>query len=238
MYENGPATAAESLLAWWALAGVDHAVSEVPVNWLRPVVTPSAARSAPEAIREAPLPDTLDRFHAWLASDKTLHEARWSSHRVLPAGPQNAPVMIICDLPDAGDAEAGALLSGDAGLLFDAMLAAIGLTRQDIYLASLSITRAPGGMLHDQDMEILGTRMRHQIALASPQRILLLGDKTNRALLTAGLPPRANGLLSVNHPGGIVPAIASRHPRSLLRFPEEKANCWRALQYLIEDLPS
>jgi len=177
-------------------------------------------------------------LHAWLATEKTLHEGGWGNQRILPSGIQNAAVMVICDMPDPADGESGALLSGDAGLLFDAMLAAIGMTRQNIYLASLSLTRAPGGMLHDQDMQLLATRMRHQIALAAPRRILLLGDKTNRALLAAGLPVRPSGLQSVNHPGGTVLAIASRHPRSLLRFPEEKANSWRALQYLIEDLPS
>jgi len=239
MYENGPAAAVESLMAWWALAGVDHAVSEMPVNWLRPVVAPAALRQSPSpAQQEISLPDTLDRFHAWLATEKTLHEGGWGNQRILPSGIQNAAVMVICDMPDPADGESGALLSGDAGLLFDAMLAAIGMTRQNIYLASLSLTRAPGGMLHDQDMQLLATRMRHQIALAAPRRILLLGDKTNRALLAAGLPVRPSGLQSVNHPGGTVLAIASRHPRSLLRFPEEKANSWRALQYLIEDLPS
>ncbi|HEX7781340.1 MAG TPA: uracil-DNA glycosylase family protein [Sphingobium sp.] len=225
-------------MAWWARAGVDHAVSEMPMNWLRPVVAPATPRPDREHPQPRALPDTLDSFHLWLANDDMVHEGGWSTHRILPTGVRDAALMVICDLPDPGDAEAGALLSGEAGQLFDAMLAAIGLARPQIYLASLSVTRAPGGLLHDRDMETLAARMRHQIGLAAPRRILLLGDKTNRALLAAGLPSRPAGLQTVNHPGGTVPAIASRHPRSLLRFPEEKANSWRALQYLIEDLPS
>lgn len=234
--QNGPADSVESLLSWWALAGVDHAVNELPVNWLRPAVAPIRPKDAPQG--DAILPDTLDAFHAWLASNPSLHEAGWSSQRILPAGTQNAAIMVICDLPDAEDTETGSLLSGNTGALFDAMLAAIGRSRQDIYLSSLSVARAPGGILSDQDLEILATRMRHQIALAAPQRILLLGEKTNRALLAADTLEQPSGLQSINHPAGTVPATASRHPRFLLRQPEAKAQSWRALQYLVEDLPS
>ncbi|QUT04295.1 uracil-DNA glycosylase [Sphingobium phenoxybenzoativorans] len=242
--QNGPADAAESLLSWWALAGVDHAVNELPVNWLRPAVAPARVRpaspggDAPRVDRPDALPNDLSAFHAWLTTHPSIHEAGWSSQRILPAGAQNAAIMVICDLPDPEDAETGTLLSGNCGALFDAMMAAIGRSRQDIYLSSLSVTRAPGGILHDQDLEILATRMRHHIALAAPQRLLLLGEKTNRALLAADSLERPSGLQSVNHPAGTVPAIASRHPRFLLKHPEAKAQSWRALQYLIEDLPS
>lgn len=234
--QKGPADAAESLLSWWALAGVDHAVSELPVNWLRPIVAP--VRPKPATQDDSGLPGTLDAFHAWLATHPSLHEAAWSNRRVLPSGAQGAAIMVICDLPDPEDGDAGSLLSGDCGLLFDAMMAAIGLTRRDIYLASLSVARAPGGILQDQDLEILATRMRHQVALAAPKRLLLLGEKTNRALLAAEPLQQPSGLQSVNHPEGTVPAIASRHPRFLLKQPEAKRQSWRALQYLIEDLPS
>lgn len=231
-------------MRWWALAGVDSAVSETPVNWLRPVLSPTATaralnRPAPaDDIPPDTLPNRLDAFHAWLADSPVLQEAAWAGPRILPSGPAAVPLMVVCDMPDIADGERGALLSGDAGELFDAMLAAIGLARENIYLSSLALTRPPGGILSDTDEAILAARMRHHIKLAGPRRLLLLGERTNRALMTAGATQRISGLRSVNHGGGTVEAIAIRHPRFLLKQPTAKADSWRALQYLIEDEPS
>lgn len=240
-------------MAWWALAGVDTAVSERPVNWLRPVMprdvphsaparatAPAFPSSAPASEIPAPesLPGNLEEFQSWLAESKGLYEAGWAGSRVLPAGPANAPLMIIGDMPDPEDEETGTLLSGDAGRLLDAMLAAIGLDRDRTYLASLSLTRFPGGMFDEADGTALALRMRHHIHLAAPRRVLLLGERTSRFLLPTNGPGMQPGLRILNHQGGTVEAVVVPHPRLLLRQPEGKAQSWHALQYLIEDIPA
>jgi DNA polymerase len=90
-------------------------------------------------------------------------------------------------------------------------------------------------MLDAQDMEALATRMRTQIALAAPRRLLLLGDRTIRALWPTDGSAPATSLRAFNHDGGTVPAVATFHPRLLLQQPAAKAECWRTLQSLIED---
>ncbi len=240
--QNDAAASADAFMAWWALAGVDCAVGEAPVNWLRPAsaVPPhppqGSVESAPAGQTPAK-PRTLDAFHAWLAEDQGLVEAAWPGSRILPVGPTKASLMVVTDLPDPADMRAGQILSDSAGALFDAMLRAIGLVRADIYLASLALTRPPGGMLDTQDMETLATRMRMQIALAAPRRLLLLGDRTIRALWTTDGAVPGHSLRAFNHDGGTVPAVATFHPRLLLQQPAAKAECWRTLQSLIEEMP-
>ena len=238
MGETGPAAAAEALINWWALAGVDSAVAEAPVNWLRPA--PIAAPPPPAAPVARPTegyPGTLDAFHAWLRDAPSLPDAAWVGPRVLPRGSHGAALMVVCDVPDQQDLAAQALLSGEAGELFDAMMAAIGQTRESLYIASLAVTRPAGGILDDVAAATLAGRMRHHVGLVAPRRLLLLGDKSAKALLPSADSGRRSHLRSFNHDGGTVPAIATFHPRLLLRQPAAKAESWRALQHLIEVQP-
>ncbi|PZU57669.1 MAG: uracil-DNA glycosylase [Sphingobium sp.] len=245
--ENGRIEAVEALMGWWSLAGVDDAVGEAPVDWLRPLpprARTAAAAPSPAAVtagkagqavpRPPALPDTLDAFHAWLAGDGDIPEAKWNFTRLMPSGHMHAPLMVVCDLPDPADMDAGTLLSGEAGILFDAILRAIGHSRDGIYLASLAVSRPPAGILSPEDEAALATRMRRQISLAAPKRLLLLGERTNRVLSTAGASRRPVGLQSVNHDGGTIEAVGIFPPAMLLRQPAAKADCWRALQNLIE----
>jgi DNA polymerase len=117
--------------------------------------------------------------------------------------------------------------------LFDAMLRAIGLSRAQVHITSLFLSRPPGGMVEAADLATVAARLRTHVALASPQRLLLLGDRTIRALS----PSAENSLQFFNHDGGTVPAFATFHPRLLLGQPAAKAECWRVLQRLIEEMP-
>ena len=60
-------------------------------------------------------------------------------------GEAGAPLMLLTAWPEIDDQRDGVLFSGPAGALLDAMLRAIGLTRDQCYVASLAVTRPPGG---------------------------------------------------------------------------------------------
>lgn len=237
LLKDNMALAADAYLAWWSLAGVDCAIGEAPVDWLRPVrapepsITMSLAAPAP-----AQRPATLDAFHLWLAKDDSHPESQWAPGRaILPTGAAGAQLMVITDMPDPADMSAGALFTDRAGALFDAMLRAIGLTRDDIYLTAMALARPPGGLLDADDTTRLTERMRTQVTLVQPARLLLLGDKTIRAFLPMGDSNPRDTLRPFNHEGGTVPVAATFHPRLLLTQPAAKAECWRTLQSLIED---
>ncbi len=229
--------AAQAYLTWWQSAGVDSAVAEEPVNWLRPAIAPVSGHGtpAPASIVTSKKPEDLDSFHHWLRDESAHPEQRWPGRVISPAGPIDAPLMIVTDMPDPADLEAGTLLADRAGTLCDAMLRAIGLDRSHIYVASLFFRRPPGGMVEAADLAAAAQRMRTHVHLARPRLLLLLGDRTVRALMPASGEAGPDSLRNFNHDGGIVPAVATFHPRLLLSQPAAKAECWRALQSLIEE---
>ncbi|MFC3441228.1 uracil-DNA glycosylase family protein [Sphingobium rhizovicinum] len=239
--QNEAALAADAYLAWWQLAGVECAVAETPVNWLRPVTIADSAprQDAPPAQPVQARPQDLQAFHQWLESESTHPERRWPGRALYPAGQVDAPLMIVTDMPDLPDVEAGALFADRAaGALLDAMLHAIGLKRAEVYIASLFFARPPGGMVEAADLATATARMRTHVHLARPRRLLLLGDRTISALggaIDATGDGSPHSLRNFNHDGGIVPAVATFHPRLLLGQPAAKAECWRTLQSLIEE---
>jgi uracil-DNA glycosylase len=220
----------DALMAWWTLGGVDAGVSEAPVNWLAPAA-PQNARQPATAAAASLLPDSLDAFHAWLEHSADLPEASWNGPRILPAGPAAPRLMVVLDMPDAAGSEGmSRYLDGDADRLLIAMLAAIGLKREEAYICALAVRRPAGGIIAPEIRSGLAARMRHHIALVAPTALLLLGDETNRAMMAADTSFAGGILHAINHAGGTVPSIATFHPRLMLTQPSAKAECWKALQ--------
>src|SRR3954469_25895963 len=131
---------ARSALAWWLEAGVDIAVQEEPRDWLKPTAPKRGPVADPPPPPNLPQPsqDTLAELQQWLASSVQLPLAGPGAKRVLPYGPEEAPVMLLSDAPALEDAAAGQPIGGDAWVLMQRMLAAIGLTADAAYSASLS----------------------------------------------------------------------------------------------------
>ena len=238
-------SAATSAIEWWIDAGVDASVGEMPRDWLTAVAAPArpaADRSPGAVVAEAPpvaaLPDTLDAFLAWRTGDDAP-EATWPGAMITAQGPVDAPLLVLVDVPERED-DAGTLLGGAAGRLFDRMLAAIGQSRATIHLVAVCAKRPVTGRIAPDIEERLGEIARHHIALAAPKRVLLLGNAPSRALLGADVAPARESLRVVNLTGGnkaaTVEAVASFHPRFLLERPAQKAEAWRDLQLLIGGL--
>jgi len=222
-----------SALGWWELAGVDTLVDDVPRNWFQAAPEATAA-PAPVAVPpvEARFPGDLQGLVQWLMDPSNLPALGPS--RIAPAGSTASGLMILADTPDADDHNAGALLSGNGGKLFDRMLAAIGFARADVYLASLVPARQPGGLLDSAIEAELGEIARRHIALAKPKALLLLGDTTTRALIGTNLPQARGVKHALNLKGGTTQAVATFHPRFLLTQPARKADAWADLRLFLE----
>ena len=236
--------AVESALNWWTEAGVDALVDEAPRNWLRPKSREAeapvpGAPAAPQATVEAPddaLPGQLDLFQAWLASSDRLAFAAPAAPRVCPAGDPASGLMILADMPTGEDCAAGALISGEAGRLFERMLAAIGRDRGSVYLAALSCIRSPSGQLNSDSMKSCAALARHHIGLAEPRAVLLFGDSCAKALLGLSVPQARGRWHEIATHAGPVKALATIAPRQLLDSPRLKAMAWADLQMLIEEV--
>jgi len=224
---------AASTLAWWLEMGVDVAVQDEPRDWLKPPSPKLPATAAPpaEANIAPPSHQTLAELQDWLASSTQLPLSSATARRILPQGPENAPVMLLSDAPTLEDLAAGQPIGGEAWALTQRMLAAIGIRADEAYIAPLSCFHSPGQRLKDAELAECAEVARRHIALARPQRLLLLGDAPTRALLGKPLATARGHLHKVEG----VPTVVTFHPRHLLKRTSDKALAWRDLLLLMED---
>ena len=132
------------------------------------------------------------------------------------------------------DLAAATILSGATGALLRNMLSAIGIDLASCYRASLSVSRPASGRLPPQDFAPLADAMRHHIALAQPQNLLLLGTGPSEALLGQTIQHARDGLHEFNQKSGKMALIATYHPRTLLKRPQCKRPAWEDLQKLLK----
>lgn len=242
MATTSPPSLADQFAAaqgWWRDAGVDCDFIDEPVQWLHadddsaPGVQPQppvlarkpepAPPAAPAQVDQSGWPTELDGFAHWWLSEPTLDEGGLFP-RIAPRGRQGAALMVVVEQPEETDSEA--LLSGRQGALLTAMLAAMGLGEEDIYLAAALPRHVPmvdWGLIR---LNGTGEVLRHHIALAAPRRLLLLGAQLPPLL---GHDPTQNpaNFNEVALEGGTVAALATRDLASLLNRPRWRADFWR-----------
>ncbi|MGB3847276.1 MAG: uracil-DNA glycosylase family protein [Sphingopyxis sp.] len=246
---------AESYCDWWSLAGVDALVGEAPAGWLavpaandaapkpriivaaepEPLPLPAALQrqepvDAPAEKGPVELPEDWDAFRIWLAGHPDVPGSQWDARRVLPVGDAGAPLMLLTAWPEIDDQRDGTLFSGPAGKLLDAMLGAIGMTRDACYLASLAVTRPPGGRCDAEAAADLDRLLWHHLRLARPGRLLLVGSDITRMAAKIALPDARGRLLDINQDGSKMEVAAVAHPAMLLARPAHKAAAWDSLK--------
>ncbi len=221
---------AASALAWWLDAGVDVAVAESPRNWLERRAEPSNVRE-PSRLAVSQALETLHLFRDWLGTAPSLPLGGPGARRVLPQGEEAAPVMLIAEMPGQEDAAEGRPIGGEAWLLMTRMLAAISIRAEDAYSASLACFHAPGARMSPAELAECADIARKHVALARPKRLLLLGDAPARALLGKPLAAARGHVHKIEG----VRAVATFHPRTLMKQPSNKALAWRDLLLLMEE---
>jgi DNA polymerase len=226
------AAEAASVLGWWIEAGVDVAVQERPRAWLSEgAAAPAQALTAPPAETKDELPESLEAFRSWLGESSAMPLARAGARRVLPQGAEAAEIMLVADVPAPEDFADGQPIGGSAWELTKRMLAAIGFTPEQAYVANVSCIHSPGTRLAPKDLEACGAILRRHVALARPKRLLLLGEAPCRAMLGKGLGDARGHVQKVEG----VRAVATFPPRLLLDRPSNKALAWKDLLLLMED---
>lgn len=228
--------------AWWREAGVDLAFADEPTDWLAPsrheaaapaagaAATPKpaapAAPTLPPAVRiggdRARWPTSLADFGPWWLTEPSLDPGR-AEERVLPAGAAAAPLMVLVPAPEPGDREH--LLSGSQGRLLDAILAAFGYRRDEVYLASILPCPSAAPDWPALASSGIGEIVAHHVALAAPKRLIVFGRDVSPLL---GHDPSqvAQTSLLFNHEGGSVPLAFAPALEALLERPALKRGVW------------
>lgn len=230
-----------STLDWWHDAGVDTLVAEVPRGWVGDAVTaptrePQRAASNSAFAAHAPsVPMSLPLLRSWLLETAEIADFGPVKRRLPALGDVPVDLMILTDMPEADDAEAGGLFAGSARPLIDRMLSALGQTRETVYIAAMLPGRTPSGDFDPATRELVETAARAHVRLASPSRLWLMGNAASRAILGIDDVRAAGRLHDVNLDGVMVKAIATAHPRLLGPTRKElRARVWADMQRLLE----
>ncbi|PPD19167.1 MAG: uracil-DNA glycosylase [Methylobacter sp.] len=152
---------------------------------------------------------------------------------VFGAGNQQADWMLIGEAPGQSEDEQGLPFVGNAGLLLTEMLRAIGLSREQVFIANILKCRPPGN--RDPKLEEIAAcqdYLQRQIGLVQPKIILAVGRIAAQTLLASEQPlARLRGKV---HELDAIPLIVVYHPAYLLRSLIEKRKAWQDLQLALK----
>jgi DNA polymerase len=155
---------------------------------------------------------------------------------VFGVGDRRARLMIVGEAPGAEEDRQGEPFVGRAGRLLNAMLRAVGLDREQVFIANILKCRPPRNR-DPQPGEVAQCMpyLMRQIELISPALILCVGRIAAQNLLATDTPiGRLRGSLHRLETG--VPVIVTYHPAYLLRSPGEKRKAWEDLKLVIGTL--
>lgn len=158
-----------------------------------------------------------------------LHEQR--THIVFGVGSPGAGLMFIGEGPGADEDAQGEPFVGRAGKKLDEMIRAIGLEREEVYIANVVKCRPPGNRdPRPDEVATCSPFLFKQIAAIRPKVIVTLGSPATKTLLrtSAGI----TRLRGEWHEFEGIPVMPTFHPAYLLRAytKENRAKVWEDLQ--------
>ena len=158
-----------------------------------------------------------------------LHEGR--TQTVFGVGSRTADLLIIGEAPGAEEDRRGEPFVGRAGQLLNAMLAAIHLAREEVYIANILKCRPPNNRDPRTDEQATCTPyLQRQIDLLRPRVILALGRVAAQWLLRSDAPIGRLRGRTFEYGSHSTPLVVSYHPAYLLRSPLQKSRSWEDLK--------
>ncbi|HEX3987258.1 MAG TPA: uracil-DNA glycosylase [Acidobacteriaceae bacterium] len=240
-YRRGSMTALESAVASTESAAVPAAhpdlenPSAMPRTRNFPAIAEPAESVAP--INVAP----QDRAAALRAIRQDIGECtRCPLHKgrnklVFGDGDPNARLMFVGEGPGADEDAQGLPFVGRAGQLLNNMIAAMGLSRGQVYIANIVKCRPPQNRVPEPDeANTCSPFLFRQIDVIRPEVIVALGATAATYLLGAKSPLSA--LRGRIHQARGAKLIVTYHPAYLLRDPRQKKEAWADLQLAMAEL--
>ena len=156
-----------------------------------------------------------------------LHKTR--TQGVFGVGNRAAQWMVIGEAPGADEDRQGEPFVGRAGQLLNSMLKAIGLQREQVFIANILKSRPPNNRdPKPEEVQACIPYLFRQIELVNPKLILCVGRIAAQTLLETDTPiGKLRGQL--HRIAGNRPMIVTYHPAYLLRSPGEKRKSWADL---------
>lgn len=203
----------------------------------RPARTTPDERPVVRVDRNAPLaptPDpsgalTIDALADLIASCRACELFRTALNPVPGEGNPNANLVCIGEAPGATEDSLGRPFVGQAGQLLTKILAAVNLSREDVFIMNVLKHRPPGNRNPDpSEVRACQPFLRRQLELIKPKVILALGTFAAQTLLeTKASIGKLRGQV---HQYQGIPVVVTYHPAALLRNPAWKRPTWEDVQ--------
>ena len=222
--------------------GPTPAASEAPAARAAPLARPLPQPDAPpvpahEALDVAQL--DWQALREAVASCRACTLCKSRTQTVFGGGHPRAQWMVVGEAPGAQEDAQGEPFVGKSGQLLDAMLHALGLTRdaaapaRQVFIANTLKCRPPENRNPlPEELARCEPFLLRQIELVAPRVILAMGRFAVQALLRSDQPiGRLRGRVHRYHD---VPLVVTYHPAYLLRNPLDKARAWDDLRLALD----
>ena len=166
---------------------------------------------------------------------------------VFGVGDPKAELMFIGEGPGADEDEKGEPFVGRAGQLLNNMIKAMGIEREQVYMANIVKCRPPGNRTPErEECDTCSPFLMRQIAVVKPKVIVALGATAAKTLLAMNSSMiqlrgrfydfRPAGLRSNDPNWDGCKLAVTYHPAFLLRDPRQKGEAWKDLQMVMKEL--
>jgi uracil-DNA glycosylase family 4 len=166
---------------------------------------------------------------------------------VFGVGNPEAELMFVGEGPGADEDEQGEPFVGRAGQLLNNMIKAMGITREQVYIANIVKCRPPGNRTPErEECETCSPFLMRQIAVVKPKVLVALGATAAKTLLAMNSSmAQLRGRFYDFKPAGArsndpdwdgCKLAVTYHPAFLLRDPRQKGEAWKDLQMVMKAL--
>jgi len=166
---------------------------------------------------------------------------------VFGVGNPNAELMFVGEGPGADEDEKGEPFVGRAGQLLNNMIKAMGIEREQVYIANIVKCRPPGNRTPERDeCATCSPFLMRQITVVKPKVIVALGAVAAKTLLAMNASMmQLRGRFYDFRPAGVrsndpdwdgCKLAVTYHPAFLLRDPRQKGEAWKDLQMVMKEL--
>lgn len=176
-----------------------------------------------------------DSLHAQIAACQGCGLCKGIRNKVPGQGSARAKLMFVGEGPGADEDAQGLAFVGPAGQLLTKMIAAIGMRREEVYIANIVKCRPPGNREPTpEEATACLPFLRSQVMLVRPKVIVLLGATAARTLLSADMRITRDHGKWVEKKG--VAFMVTYHPAALLRDESKKKDAWNDLRLVRDKL--
>lgn len=186
---------------------------------------------APESAIESEIWQSLEQAVAGCQRCNDLAASR--TQTVFGVGDRQAKLLVIGEAPGRDEDAQGEPFVGRAGQLLNAMLQAIGLQREQVFIANVLKCRPPNNRDPSaEEIQSCKVYLQQQIRLLQPKAIFIVGRIAAQNLLSTEMPIGKMRGRDYHYDSGdnaTIPVIVTYHPAYLLRKPTEKRKSWQDL---------